>query len=191
MIAQAITVLDFETTGAVPGYPNEPWQMGWQVVCDGALAGGPPLGHWLRVGDRPFNRHAPGRHAQVRDVLRAAPSLHDLWPHVRPWLLGRPLAAHNAATEKTVLAATFPLHRFGPWIDTLVLARKAWPGLRSHALEDLVPVLGLSAAVSGRCPGLEPHDARYDAVAAAELLCLVLRQPGWRDLTLEDLGRLA
>lgn len=190
MIALPITVLDFETTGAVPGHPNVPWQVGWHVVRNGELEEGHPRGGLLRVGDRPFNRYAPGRHAQVRERLREAPALPDLWPELEPFLLGRPLAAHNAATERSVLAGAFPLHRFGPWIDTLALARKAWPGFPSHALEDLIPALGLTGAVSTRCPGLEPHDARYDAVAAAVLLCHVLRQPGWCELALEDLAAL-
>lgn len=190
LIQSAITVLDFETTGVVPGHPNEPWQLGLAGIRDGALDTASLGGHWLRVGDRPFNRHAPGRHSQIRDALRAAPTLHDLWPELAPRLTGRLLAAHNAATERTVLAAAFPLHRFGPWIDTLDLARRAWPGLRSHALEDLVAALGLGVAVSRLCPGLEPHDARYDAVAAGLLLCHLLAQPGWSALTVEDLGRL-
>lgn len=190
LVEETLTVLDFETTGVVPGYPNEPWQLGLATLEDGAPDEASLASHWLRVGDRPFNRYAPGRHAQLRDVLREAPTLHDLWADLAPRLLGRPLVAHNAATERAVLAAAFPLHRFGPWIDTLDLARHAWPGLRSYALEALVPVLGLAPAVSRLCPGILPHDASYDAAAAAVLLAHLLAQPGWSDLTLDDVSRL-
>jgi DNA polymerase-3 subunit epsilon len=189
LVQERVTVLDFETTGVVPGYPNDPWQIGLMTVC-GTPEAASLEGHWLRVGDRPFNRYAPGRHAQLRDTLRDAATLHDLWPELRARLLGRPLVAHNVATERAVLAAAFPLHRFGPWIDTLDLARRAWPGLRSYALEDLVATLGLSVAVSRLCPGLEPHDARYDAAAAAVLLAHLLAQPGWSELTVDDVARL-
>jgi DNA polymerase-3 subunit epsilon len=177
LVQLSVTVLDFETTGVVPGYRNEPWQIGLVDVRDGELDAASLDGHWLRVGDRPFNRHAPGRHGQLRDTLREAATLHDLWPDLAPRLTGRPLVAHNVATERAVLAAAFPLHRFGPWIDTLDLARRAWPGLRSYALEDLVATLGFGEAVSRLCPGMEPHDARYDAVAAALLLCHLLLKP--------------
>ncbi len=185
-----LTVLDFETTGVVPGHPNEPWQIGWIEVVGDEPRAESLCGEWLRVGDRPFNRFAPGRHAQSRELLRGAPTLQDLWPMLAPRLLGRPLAAHNAATERAVLRGAFPLHRFGPWIDTLELVRLAWPGLPSYALEDVVAAFGLRPAVEELCPGLEPHDARYDAAAAAVLLAHVRRQPAWRELSVEDCGRL-
>jgi DNA polymerase-3 subunit epsilon len=185
------TALDFETTGSVPGYPNQPWQIGWVEVDSRGILPDTADSAWLQVpAERPFNRFAPGRHAQIRDELAIAPTLPDLWPRLQPLLLRRPLIAHNAATERNVLTRAFPLHRFGPWIDTLALSRRAWPNLPSYALEDLMHSLGLAVAVSGLCPGLAPHDARYDAVAAALLLCHILAQPGWNNLELDDLQRL-
>lgn len=196
MNPRRLTALDFETTGSVPGFRNEPWQIG---LCsldlpDNPAALPPPGdidGSWLHVApNRPFNRHAPGRHAQLRDVLADSPLLPDLWPALAP-RLSLPLVAHNAATERSVLADTFPLHPFGPWIDTLALSRLAWPGLPSYALEDLVPHLGLLDELSALCPHWAPHDARYDAVAAALLLRHLLAQPGWNGLSPEDLSRVS
>ncbi len=203
-----LTAIDFETTGSVPGYPNEPWQIGlcalrWDFGnassgFRGAPASAPasPIalpgsgavaGSWLRVAaDRPFNRHAPERHAQIRDRLAAAPTLTEAWPDLGPRLSGKVLVAHNIGTERSQLADTFPLHRFGPWIDTLKLARAAWPDWTPHALEVLIPELGLRNEVERICPGLAPHDARYDAVACGILLRHLAAQPGWRDLRLED-----
>lgn len=183
------TSIDFETTGSVPGFRTEPWQIGLFAVGPEAFSREGIRGSWLRIdARRPFNRHAPGRHAQLRDVLADSPALADLLPKLAPLLVGRPLIAHNAGTERSMLADAFPMHRFGPWIDTLKLARHAWPGMASYALEDLVPALGLDAAVSGLCPaGWGPHDARYDAVAAAVLLRHLLAQPGWSGLGLDDL----
>ena len=185
----AATSIDFETTGSVPGFRVEPWQIGLFSVGPEPFSCENVSGSWLRIdARRPFNRHAPGRHAQLRDVLADSPTLPELLPELTPLLIGRPLIAHNAGTERSMLADAFPMHRFGPWIDTLQLARRAWPGMASYALEDLVPAFGLDAAVSALCPGdWEPHDARYDAVAAAVLLRHLLSQPGWDRLGLDDL----
>lgn len=187
-LPERLTALDFETTGAVPGHPSQPWQIGLLSLRCGEPDPATLEGHWLRISpERPFNRFAPGRHSQLRETLALAPALPDLWPRLAPRLTGVPLVAHNAATERAVLHDAFPLHPFGPWIDTLKLARQAWPRLPSHALGDLLATFGLEGGLRQLCPGLAPHDARYDAAGAALLLRHLLRQPGWRDLTLGDL----
>lgn len=195
----AFSVIDFETTGAVPGFPNEPWQVGvvtveWSNGPTVEWSNGRPVGTFeslLRIDpERPFNRYAPGRHAKLRAELARAPALPALWPALAPRLAG-PVAAHNAGVERSVLAAAAPLHAPGPWIDTLALSRRAWPGARSHALEDLVPALGLEGRVRAAVPGRGPHDALYDAAACAALLLHLLAQPGWSGLGPDDLAALA
>jgi len=171
-----IAVIDFETTGSVPGYADEPWQVGMVMVEGGRVCMETAFESLLRVGYRPFNRYAPGRHAQVRDDLCVAPSLAELWGVISERVGYRSVAAHNVATEKKFLSAAFPLHPFGPWIDTLVLCRRTWPGLESYALEDLLRVLGLKGRVDALCPGREAHDALYDAVGAAVVLEYILTQ---------------
>lgn len=186
----AFAAVDFETTGAVPGFPNEPWQVG--LVSVSADPGVPPapFESFLRIApDRPFNRYAPGRHAGLRGTLAAAPAPAEIWPRLAAALAG-PVVAHNAATERAVLAAAAPLHVPGPWIDTLALARAAWPGARSHALENLVPALGLEPALRAWLPDRAPHDALYDAAACALLLRHLLSQPGWADLSPAELARI-
>ena len=182
--------LDFETTGTVAGFPNEPWQLGLVAVEDGRVMPETRWETYFRVdARRPFSPRAPGRWAEIRDTLDAAPAFMEVWPEISERLVGVPLVAHNAATERTILEHRAPMTPFGPWIDTLKLARRAWPGMASYALEDLVPALGLEAAVSGLCPeGWEPHDARYDAVAAAVLLRHLLSQPGWTGLGPDELA---
>jgi len=104
------------------------------------------------------------------------------------WLQDRPLAAHHAATERKFLEEAFPLHRLGPWVDTLELVRIAYPRHPTHRLEELVSVLGLGARVETLCPGLAPHDALYDAVACAAVLEHLLALPHWRGVTVDDLA---
>lgn len=184
------TALDFETTGSVPGYRNEPWQLGLIEIHAGELAADSAFDSLLRVGKRPFNPHAPGRHGERRMEIAAAPTLTCLWPRLQPVLTGRPLVAHNASTERRMLGDTFPMHRFGPWIDTLALARYTFPGLASYSLEQVVGHLGLTANVDALCPGRTWHDAFYDAVAGACLLQHVLHLPGWESVTVETLASI-
>ncbi|OPZ27270.1 MAG: Exodeoxyribonuclease 10 [Lentisphaerae bacterium ADurb.BinA184] len=185
----ALTVIDFETTGRVEGFPNQPWQIGLAQIRDGHVRPDFQFESLLRVGQRPFNPYAPGRHALLRAEIAAAPSLDTLWPALRPWLLGAALVAHNVSGEKHCLADAFPLHRLGPWIDTLALVRVAFPDLRSHQLEDVLPALGLDAKARQLCPGRQPHDALYDAIGCACLLDFLLHLPGWENASVEALSR--
>lgn len=167
------TAVDFETTGSVPGWPNEPWQIGlYRFSTAAGAAAGECLSSYLRVSrERPFNRFAPGRHASRRDELAAAPSLAEVWEGVLPWLRGSAIVAHNSGTERTILRKAAPLDRLGPWIDTLAIARRALPGRESYALEDIIPDLGLEETVRRVAPPeTAPHDALYDAIACGELL---------------------
>lgn len=183
-----LTVLDFETTGAVAGYPVEPWQVGAVRMRGGRVCAVETFESLLRVGERPFNPRAPGRHAQLRAELAVAPAPAELWPELAGWVAGVPLVAHNVGTERGVLARMAPLHRFGPWIDTLALTRHAFPGLASKALDDVTEALGLTARVAALCPGRGAHDALYDAVACGVLLEHLLALPGWERVTVEALA---
>ena len=182
-----ITVIDFETTGVVGSWPNEPWQMGLVLLRKGCVAPETAFDCLLRVGDRPFNPHAPGKHFQRRDEIAQAPLLRELWPELRDWLIGRPLAAHNIGTEKKIIRQAAPLHKPGPWIDTLKVARVAFPELASHTLEDTLAELRLMKRARALCPGLDAHDALFDAFGSAVLLEYFLQMPGWEEVTVEDL----
>lgn len=183
-----LVALDFETTGVVDDHPSTPWQIGLAFVDRGRVAETYRFTSLLNPGRRPFSPYAPGRHSLLRDELAESPTLAELWPQLAPWLAGRPLLAHNVATERTILGETFPIHHFGPWIDTLALARLAYPRLASHRLDELVPALGLGERMASLCPDLGPHDALYDAFAAALLFEHLLAQPGWRTTTIEELA---
>jgi DNA polymerase-3 subunit epsilon len=182
-----ITAIDFEGTGAIQGYEDEPWQIGLIQIRSGEVSATHQYEKLLRVDDRPFNRYAPGRHAELREDLKSALQLPDLWSELRPYLAGVPLAAHNAATEKRYLSKAFPLHVPTVWIDTLKLARLAYPSLSSYKLEDVLGAFSLQCAVDAIIPDRKPHDALYDAVGCAVFLCHLLQQPGWSDASLEDL----
>ncbi|MGN0845317.1 MAG: exonuclease domain-containing protein [Kiritimatiellia bacterium] len=184
--------IDFETTGSVPGFRNEPWQLGAILMPEsGGLPAAQMLDSLLRISpDRPFNRYTPGRHAQLRQQLACAPTLSDLWPVLAPHLASLPVIAHNIGTERTQLRSVAPLHTKILWIDTLALARLAWPSLPSYALEELIPALGLQLGLETILPGRAPHDALYDAAACALLFEHLLLRPAWTHLSPQDLSVL-
>ena len=184
-----LTVVDFESTGAVQGHADEPWQVGMVELKDGRATGRFHESYLHVAAGRPFNPYAPGRHAEIRHVLAAAPPAADLWPVWRPWLEGRPLAAHNVGTEKKFLQRTAPLHEFGPWIDTLKLARRVRPDLEGHSLAEVCAALGVVGRARELCPGREWHDALFDAFASALVLEHCLALPGWENVSVEALAQ--
>jgi DNA polymerase III epsilon subunit-like protein len=185
-----IVAVDFESTGVVAGYPDEPWQIGLVPIVGGHPVISGSFTCYLRVAeDRPFNPCTPGSWRLRRHELAVAKTLPDLLPVLRDHLLGFPLVAHNAATEKKFLRQAWPLHRPGPWIDTLKLVRIAFPGFKKHALEEVLNEAGLKSEVSRLAPDRSAHDALYDAVASAVVFCHLLRQPEWAALTVDDLTR--
>ncbi len=182
--------LDFETTGTVKGYPSLPWQLGaielraGRVVMDGAR-----LDTYLRVPESwPFSAHAPGEHRANRAAIAAAPEPMEVWQSLHAQLMTAVPVAHNASTERNVLARLAPMTRYPRWIDTLRLARYVWPGEASYALEALIPRLGLQPRLEALVPNRAPHDAFYDAVACGLLLEHLLTLPGWEHATVEDLA---
>lgn len=177
-----LTVLDFETTGSVPGFDTEPWQIGAVILRNGRVTS-ETFESLIRVDvNRPFNAYAPGDHHKRRDEIAAAPNVSKVWKNLEEWVIGRSLVAHNVAVEKKFLRKMAPMHRFGPWVDTLKLARQAWPKAPTHKLEDLIAGLGLVNRVRECCRDGGPHDALYDAVACAVLLEHLLEQPGWENM---------
>ena len=147
------TAIDFETTGYEGGGTNEPWQLGIADVQDGVI-----------VATREFFfdvEGAPSR-AHERDALGTLQSSFEDW---FPVLEGRRLVAHNIACERTILTRTAPLTRWGPWVDTMKLAKARYPRLPSYALGDLCEMFGCVPQLDGRTW----HDGLYDAVACAQL----------------------
>ncbi len=177
----AITAIDFEGTGSVAGYPDEPWQVGLVQMRDGQVLPDSSYERLLQVGDRPFNPYAPGRHRQLRAALLSAPTLPEIWPEMKPRIEGKVLVGHNIATEQRYLTRAFPLHPPQAWVDTLALSRWIYPGLPSYKLEDVVAALGLTNRWHQLMPGGEPHDALFDAIGSAVLLSHFLQLPVWCD----------
>ena len=138
--------IDFETTGYEDGGRNEPWQLGFALVRDFEI-----------VEKREWFFGTP----LTPDVQPIMAQWDDFYPH----LAGRRLVAHNIACERTILTRIAPLTNWGPWTDTLKIAKTRYPKLPSYKLGDLCEMFGLVPQMEGRTW----HDALYDAVACANL----------------------
>lgn len=158
----SFAAIDFESAGTAPGLTDEPVQIAIVHWNNGRAER--ILDSFLRPS-REVTWAARGVHGITEGKLRGAPRLLDLWPAIRDALRGRWIVAHGAATEKRFLRA-FPLHGFGPWIDTLPLVRAVYPTLPSHALGDAFESLGLHV----EWENFRWHDASSDAAASLVLL---------------------
>lgn len=160
------TAIDFESAGAARGMTDSPVQIGlasWSI--DGGHAGS--FVSYLAT-DQPVQWSARKIHGIGPEDLENAPSLLSLWPELKFRLAGAVVIAHGKGTEKRFLR-TFPGHGFGPWIDTLLLARAAWPELNEHSLGALCRHWELTEKVREIVPGKSWHDALFDAVASLVL----------------------
>lgn len=157
--------VDFESAGAAPGRSDEPVQVGVAVWRAGQIA---DLFRSYVHSPVQITGAARAVHGIGDGDVRDAPPLASLWPELKARLGGAVVVAHGAGTEKRFLRA-FPLHGFGPWLDTLALARSILPDLPGHSLGEVVAALGVADEVRALCPALDWHDALFDAVA-----CLVI-----------------
>ena len=149
--------IDFETTGYDFSCDNEPWQLGYACVEDGVVV---ETGEWF------FDVEGAPARAHGADALGTLQSSFEIWS---PKLTGTRLVAHNIACERTILTRVAPLTPWGPWTDTMRLAKLRYPRLPSYALSDLCGMFGIVPEVEGRAW----HDGLYDAVACARLAMLL------------------
>ena len=138
--------IDFETTGYEDGGRNEPWQLGLALVRD------------LEIVETREWFFGTAMTPDCEPIM-------EQWDSFYPCLAGRRLVAHNIATERTILTRIAPLTKWGPWTDTLKVAKARYPGLPSYRLGDLCAMFGILPQMKGRTW----HDGLYDAVACALL----------------------
>jgi len=107
-------------------------------------------------------------HGLTVDDVRNAPKFADLWDsQIKPFIGDLPLAAHNASFDMGVLTSVLE------WYDmeipklnffcTCILARRTWPGLKSHALTALADNFGII---------YNAHNALDDAMTCGKLALL-------------------
>ena len=117
-----------------------------------------------------FNISIHGIHPSM---TQDSPTFGELWPTLEERIGGRPVVAHNASFDMSVLR--YELDLLGliypdlEYYCTLVLSRAAWPGLYSHRLPDVAAHCGIA---------FRHHDAAEDARACAEILLRISATAG-------------
>jgi DNA polymerase-3 subunit epsilon len=165
---------------------DAPVQVG---LAEWSLAGGHggTFVSYLRT-EQPVQWAARKVHGIGPQQLAAAPTLLSLWPELKARLTGAVVVAHGKGTEKRFLRA-FPGHGFGPWIDTLLLARAAWPELPDHSLGALCESCGLTPGIRRLVPEKSWHDALFDAAASLVLLEHLIERLALADHPADHLAR--
>ena len=179
----AWAAVDFESAGAGPGRNDEPVQVGMAVWRGDAFGG---LFRSYIHSPVTITRSARAVHGIGDEDIVSAPRMTALWPEFKARLGGAVLVAHGAGTEKRFLRA-FPMHGFGPWLDTLAMARAALPDLPEHSLGAVTRALGAEGEVRALCPGYGWHDALFDAVACLVILRRIVEHCGLHDVTVGEL----
>ena len=174
--------IDFESAGAAPGETDQPIQVG--IVRVDSLYGAEELFCTYIACDHPVHWSASRVHGITTADLHDAPSMLSLWGDFRRLLSGCVVVGHNPATEQRYLRA-FPAHGFGPWLDTLALARHCIPSLSDYSLGSVCTALRVVKEVSRLVPGKSWHHALYDAVGSLAVLRAIVQglQLGERPLS--------
>ncbi len=177
--------IDFESAGERPNEAGIPIEIGIAGMRGMTLEPDSFYRSYLRA-DQPVTWAARQIHGISNDDLMDAPTLLSLWPELKNRLGGRWVVAHGSGTEKRFLRA-FPLHGFGPWVDTLTLSRKILPNLDSYALSDLVIKLALENEALTLLTDFRWHEALSDAIASLLLLKKLVQIAGIQDQQAEIL----
>jgi DNA polymerase-3 subunit epsilon len=163
--------IDFESAGAATGHTDVPIQIGIARWTPTHGLGESFVSYLCAT--KSITWSAQKVHGITLADLAEAPELLSLWPVVKEHLQNRIIVAHGKGTEKKFLRA-FPGHGFGPWVDTLLLARATWPQWSDHSLGSLCDHLDLTPKIQSACPNRQWHDALFDSVASLLLLEKIL-----------------
>jgi DNA polymerase III epsilon subunit-like protein len=133
-------------------------------------------------------------------------SFREYYQQFLAWRQSGYFGAHHAAVENAFLTRVWPFtepvpdpgeedrfcHTWGPWADTLVLTRRAWPQLAEYGLSRVVAALGLEGELEREAGKWIPvarrryHCAPYDALASALIVIALSGHVPYRHWTARE-----
>jgi ATP-dependent DNA helicase DinG len=157
-----VAIVDIETTGFDPDRDHI-------IEIAGAILRGPEVVERFATLVDPGCR-IPGETTKLTGItdetVNGAPIAEVAAARLAEFIGRRGIVAHNASFDRSFLVRTGGLTAFaGPWLDSLQLARIAFPRLRSHRLRDLADAFGASTP---------SHRAADDVEALAHLWRVML-----------------
>jgi len=137
------------------------------------------------------------QHGISEEVAKTAEPFDQEWSLFSRLREAGPFGAHNVSVEAGLIATVWPYPRkcpnfaepgveaadWGPWLDTLRLYRRIYPGMESYGLQALVVAFDLQEELDRQarlfCPARRQHYhcALYDAMASALLLARLFAEP--------------
>ena len=161
------TAIDFETANSSRG---SACSIGVCVVEDGRVAR--CYERLIRPDPLYFSPINISIHGITAADVENAPLFVDLWPEILANVSG-PVVAHNASFDVSVIRRSLDEAAIEyPALDyfcTRVIAKLAWPGMRTYGLDHLAQQIGLS---------FKHHNAAEDARACALLALEACRELG-------------
>ena len=164
----AVAVIDFETTGMMPG-PDRVIEVGAVIVRDGVIVD--TFATLMDPGIR-IPAFITGLTGITTAMVRGKPRPEAVMADLREFLGDLPCLAHNAGFDRRFFTAE--MDRAGhaherPFLCSVLLARRLVEGAPSHRLGALVAHLGLEPP-----PDHRAHRALGDALMTARLWCHLL-----------------
>ena len=162
--------IDVETANSDPG-----------TICQVGLAtfrNGRLIAQWKSLANPgcAFHHGNIAIHGIHREHVADAMPLRSIMKTLHPALVGNVLVSHSSFDRRALANASASSDLSMPdyrWIDTLSIARRAWPELKENG--------GYSLGKVCRFLGHEfdHHDALADAIACGHLLAIAASQTGW------------
>lgn len=182
-VSEPIIVLDFESTG-LSTQTDRVIEIGAVKLVDGTISDSLSI---LVNPRQPLKEKIVEITGITDRMLADKETAETAIPKLMDFIGDSPIAAHNASFDASLLKAE--LRRLGrsfdaPVLDTLTLARKLYPEMKTHRLGTLCKQLGVSLK--------NAHRAVHDATATAQCLTRMLKDAKERhDIdTLEGLNTL-
>lgn len=169
LFSRPLMAIDVEGDGNTP---IEPIEVSAIEFSDAAVS---PARTWLCNPGRPISPYASAIHG-LRDAdVAGLPPFEAHAQQILDTLKETTIVGHGVRGDMHTLVRKIPELKGTSCLDTLKLAKVAFPDFPSYRLQDLIDELGLVIEAPAGSRG--PHSAGFDAEAARRLFVHILDNP--------------